>query len=226
MTSTTSSSFAASCAFAATGASAASAACTGFPDLQTAIAATPATRSASRMCSHPQSCIWPNGPPWPGFAHDSVAKRRSRIVVLCTAAIMPSMDKRTFLKTMTAVGAVGVSGTSVAKSGYDPGARMAVRVSEVEYRRTAKGRSLLARIYQPQGSGPFPMVLDLHGGAWSGKDRYANEPMSRAVAESGVVVVAIDMTLAAEAPYPASVQDANYAVRWMKAKASGWKGDP
>jgi acetyl esterase len=136
------------------------------------------------------------------------------------------MDKRSFLKTITAMGAVGVSGGSIAKAGYDPGARMAVRVSEMEYRRTAKGRPLLARIYQPQGSGPFPMVLDLHGGAWSGKDRYANEPMSRAVAESGVVVVAIDMTLAAEAPYPASVQDAHYAVRWMKAKAAGWKADP
>ena len=136
------------------------------------------------------------------------------------------MDKRAFLKTMTAIGAVGVTGPAFSRAGYDPAARMAVRVSEVEYRRTAKGRSLLARVYQPQGGGPFPMVLDLHGGAWSGKDRYANEPMSRAVAESGVIVVAIDMTLAAEAPYPASVQDAHYAVRWMKARASGWKGDP
>src|SRR5436190_505161 len=95
------------------------------------------------------------------------------------------MDKRSFLKTMTAIGAVGVSGASSAKSGYDPAARMAVKVSEVEYRRTAKGRPLLARIYQPQGKGPFPIVLDLHGGAWSGKDRYANEPMSRAAAAGG-----------------------------------------
>ena len=137
------------------------------------------------------------------------------------------MDKRSFLKTMTAIGAVGVSGASSAKSGYDPAARMAVKVSEVEYRRTAKGRPLLARIYQPQGKGPFPIVLDLHGGAWSGKDRYANEPMSRAVAESGVLVAAIDMTLAAESPYPASVQDAHYAVRWLKWQAlSKFNGDP
>jgi acetyl esterase/lipase len=70
------------------------------------------------------------------------------------------------------------------------------------------------------------MVLDLHGGAWSGKDRYANEPMSRAVAESGVVVAAIDMTLAAESPYPASVQDAHYAVRWLKWQAANFNGNP
>jgi acetyl esterase/lipase len=84
----------------------------------------------------------------------------------------------------------------------------------------------MARIYQPQGKGPFPTVLDLHGGAWNNKDRFANEPMDRAVAASGVLVVAIDMTLAPEAPYPASIQDANYGVRWLKWKAPTWNGDP
>jgi acetyl esterase/lipase len=108
---------------------------------------------------------------------------------------------------------------------YNPAASLEVKVSEVPFRRTAAGRSLMARIYQPQGAGPFPVLLDLHGGAWNNKDRFANEPMDRAVAASGVLVVAIDMTLAPEAPYPASVQDANYAIRWLKAKAAGWKGD-
>ena len=136
------------------------------------------------------------------------------------------MDKRAFLKTIAVSAAMPGIATAATARGYDPSARFAVKVSEVEYRRNAKGHALLARIYQPQGKGPFPMVLDLHGGAWSGKDRYANEPMSRAVAESGVVVVAIDMTLAGDAPYPASVQDAHYAVRWMKWKAPGWNGDP
>lgn len=137
------------------------------------------------------------------------------------------MDKRSFLKTMAAAGAAGVSGASLAKNGYDPNARLAVRVSEVEYRRNAKGRPLLARLYQPQGKGPFPMLLDLHGGAWSAKDRYANEPMARAIAESGVVVASVDLTLAGDAPYPASVQDAHYAARWMKWQAqTRLNGDP
>ncbi|OLE85120.1 MAG: hypothetical protein AUF76_01670 [Acidobacteria bacterium 13_1_20CM_2_65_9] len=85
---------------------------------------------------------------------------------------------------------------------------------------------LMARIYQPNGAGPFPTLLDLHGGAWNGKDRHAEEPMDRALAASGVLVVAIDMTLAPEAPYPACVQDANYGVRWLKSKAASWNGDP
>ena len=50
--------------------------------------------------------------------------------------------------------------------------------------------------------------------------------MDRALAASGILVVAIDMTLAPEAPYPACVQDANYGVRWLKWKAASWNGDP
>ena len=108
----------------------------------------------------------------------------------------------------------------------DPAATFEVKVTEVEFRRTTAGRQLMARIYQPAGTGPFPTMLDLHGGAWNAKDRKAEEPMDRALAASGVLVVAIDMTLAPEAPYPACIQDANYGVRWLKSKAAQWNGDP
>jgi len=108
---------------------------------------------------------------------------------------------------------------------YNPAARYPFKVSDVEFRRTPK-RTLLARVYQPQGAGPFPALLDLHGGAWFDKDRLANAPMDEALAASGILVVAVDLTLAPEAPYPASVQDANYGIRWLKSKAPEWKGDP
>jgi acetyl esterase/lipase len=140
----------------------------------------------------------------------------------------PFHGRRHFLKTMTtALGAVAVTGFDAgAKTAYDPSATFDIKVSEVELRRTRAGRTLMARIYQPMGAGPFPTILDLHGGAWNNKDRHAEEPMDRALAASGLLVVAIDMTLAPEAPYPASVQDANYAVRWLKWKAASWNGDP
>jgi acetyl esterase len=114
---------------------------------------------------------------------------------------------------------------ATAAPAYDPDARFDLVVSEVELRRNAAGRMLMARIYQPQGPGPFPAVLDLHGGAWSRKDRLAEEPMDRALASSGLLVVAVDLTLSSEAPYPACVQDANHAVRWLKANAARWNGD-
>jgi acetyl esterase len=141
---------------------------------------------------------------------------------------MNSYGRRDFLKMMTALGASGLSGAvapAYAATAYDPAAKFEIKVSEVEFRRNKAGRMLMARIYQPNGAGPFPTVLDLHGGAWNAKDRHAEEPMDRALAASGVLVVAIDMTLAPEAPYPACVQDANYGVRWLKANAVKWNGD-
>ena len=48
----------------------------------------------------------------------------------------------------------------------------------------------MARVYQPQGGGPFPVLLDLHGGAWNNQDRTANAMMDEALAKSGIVVVA------------------------------------
>jgi acetyl esterase len=149
------------------------------------------------------------------------------------------LGRRSFLTTALAVAGLPVvstlwparahsgspAGGPAMKTAYDPAAKLDLKVTEVELRRAVSGRMLMARVYQPQGVGPFPTLLDLHGGAWNNKDRFANEPMDRAVAASGVLVVAVDLTLAPEAPYPASVQDGNYGVRWLKSKAAEWNGE-
>lgn len=108
---------------------------------------------------------------------------------------------------------------------YNPANSFSIKTWEVEFLRAPK-RALMARIYQPQGAGPFPALLDLHGGAWNNKDRTANSTMDESLARSGLLVVAVDLTRAPEAPYPASVQDANYGVRWLKYQARQWSGDP
>jgi acetyl esterase len=145
-----------------------------------------------------------------------------------------TLVRRNFLKLMVASGGIALSAARTFRSSvahaasvpaYDSGASFDLAVSEVELRRNSAGRVLMARIYQPKGPGPFPTVLDLHGGAWNRKDRFAEEPMDRALAASGLLVVAVDMTLAPEAPYPACVLDANFAVRWLKANAATWNGD-
>jgi acetyl esterase/lipase len=108
---------------------------------------------------------------------------------------------------------------------YDPTKQFEIKTWDVEYRRDPT-RTLMARIYQPQGDGPFPALLDVHGGAWNDQDRKANAAMDERLVASGILVVAIDLRLAKEVPYPASVADANYGVRWLKSKALEWKGDP
>ena len=95
-----------------------------------------------------------------------------------------NLGRRSFLKTLTAIGAAGLPIASVSAAGesvkttYDASAKFDLNVTEVEMRKNTAGRMLLARIYQPKGVGPFPAVLDLHGGAWNAKDRIAEEPMT------------------------------------------------
>jgi len=56
--------------------------------------------------------------------------------------------------------------------------RFEFKTWDTEFRRAPK-RALMARVYQPQGGGPFPVLLDLHGGAWNNQDRTANVMMTR-----------------------------------------------
>ena len=67
-------------------------------------------------------------------------------------------------------------------STYNPAAQFEVKEWDVDFRQVPT-RMLKARVYQPQGPGPFPTLLDLHGGAWHDKDRFANVPMCQAVGE-------------------------------------------
>lgn len=90
---------------------------------------------------------------------------------------------------------------------------------DVEYRHDGQ-QSWLARIYQPQGSGPFPALIEIHGGAWNNNDRTQNAPLCSGLAESGMVVASVDFRLGTQAPYPASIADINFATRWLKANAS------
>ena len=94
---------------------------------------------------------------------------------------------------------------------------------DVEYQNQS-GKPWLARIYQPKGTGPFPSIVDVHGGAWHNGDRTNNAGIDRALAAKGIVVAAVDFRQPPEAGYPASICDVNLAVRWLKMHAPEFNG--
>ena len=104
---------------------------------------------------------------------------------------------------------------------YDPAHKCEITVHESEYQ-----SGLAVRIYQPVGAGPFPGLVDVHGGVWTNGDRTANEVMDWALAESGIVVAAVDFRQSPDHPYPAQVADVNLATRWLKAHAVEFNADP
>jgi acetyl esterase len=98
-------------------------------------------------------------------------------------------------------------------------------VEDIEFARP-DGVPLLARLYRPQGDGPFPGVVEVHGGAWTMNNRLTNQDIHRPLAESGVVVLSIDFRMPPLAQYPASLADINLGVRWLKTNAARLSVDP
>jgi acetyl esterase/lipase len=98
-------------------------------------------------------------------------------------------------------------------------------VDDVEYLRHGD-KPLLARVFRPRGAGPFPALVECHGGAWCASDRTTERLRHQFMAAHGIVSIALDFRSGNDAPYPASVQDINYAVRWAKLNARELKTRP
>jgi len=98
-------------------------------------------------------------------------------------------------------------------------------VDDVEYVRHGT-KPLLARLFRPRATGPFPLMVELHGGAWCRGDRLNDTVINEPLARSGVVVAALDFRMPPGAPYPASLADINYAIRWLKTRATEFGSRP
>jgi acetyl esterase/lipase len=83
-------------------------------------------------------------------------------------------------------------------------------------------------IYLPdEGEGPFPVILAFHGGAFMGCDKADLQvsPMLEGL-KRGYAVVSCNYRMSGEAKFPALVQDAKAAVRWVRANAAQYKLEP
>jgi acetyl esterase/lipase len=83
-------------------------------------------------------------------------------------------------------------------------------------------------IYLPdEGDGPFPVILNIHGGGWIGGDKAYKQVLSMLEGlERGYAVVAINYRLSGEAIWPAQINDCKAAIRWVRANADQYKLDP
>jgi acetyl esterase len=100
-----------------------------------------------------------------------------------------------------------------------------LEIEDIEYLRHGDN-PLLLRLFKPAGSGPFPLIVQLHGGAWCRGDRINDTALNEALAKSGVVVAALDWRMPPIAPYPAALADINYAIRWLKNRSGDLRSRP
>ena len=125
---------------------------------------------------------------------------------------------------------VKLEGKSVAKP--KPSAQAVPTIPEgmtvkraVEYAAFGE-RKIEMDVLIPKGEGPFPGVLLVHGGGWTGGKRQAFEAFAIELSKRGYVVGNIDYRLAPEEKFPGAVLDCKAAVRWMRAHATEYRLDP
>lgn len=102
----------------------------------------------------------------------------------------------------------------------------AVKVeTNVEYS-NPDNQHLQLDIARPEGDGPFPAVLCIHGGGFRAGNRQSYSGLIKKFAERGYVAATVTYRLAPKYPFPAAVHDVKAAVRWLRANARTYRIDP
>ena len=81
-------------------------------------------------------------------------------------------------------------------------------------------------LYLPEGSGPFPIVVLVHGGGFFTGDKQAVAGSAEYLASQGIAAASINYRLSGEATFPAAVHDCKAAVRFLRANAEVYRLDP
>lgn len=88
------------------------------------------------------------------------------------------------------------------------------------------GGAIPIRIYQPQGDGPFGVLVYFHGGGWVIGDLDTADAVCREIATlAELIVVSVDYRLAPEHVYPAAVEDSYAALQWVYANLETLQGN-
>lgn len=103
---------------------------------------------------------------------------------------------------------------------------------DVVYQTIDGYRPQIVDVYVPATKGPHPLVLYIHGGGWRGghtrhSGALADFPKAlAALAAEGFTVASLEYRLSSEAQFPAQLQDANAALRFLRGNAKAYKIDP
>ena len=81
-------------------------------------------------------------------------------------------------------------------------------------------------IYLPEGDGPFPVVVLIHGGAFKMGDKRMETQNAEALVAKGYAAASINYRLSGEAKYPAQIEDCKAAVRFLRANATKYHLNP
>jgi alpha-L-fucosidase 2 len=130
-----------------------------------------------------------------------------------------NLPRKSFVNLILFVGAIGICQIA-----------HAAITTDIEYGQ-ASGEHLKLDASIPDGPGPFPAVILVHGGGWTAGDKSGGPkkgymaPMHDALTKNGFAWFSINYRLAPHYPFPAPLEDVETAIRWVKAHAKEYHVD-
>jgi len=138
----------------------------------------------------------------------------------------PTLTRRSFFETAAIAGALATAVRPFAPEASAQAAAPIVTRTDVIYGRV-DGSALLANLAYPDGPGPRPAILSVHGGRWRAGNRTDASSIKVAQwAEFGFFAMSIDYRLVGGSPAPAPYVDMRCAIRWLHAHAADYGVDP
>jgi pectinesterase len=111
------------------------------------------------------------------------------------------------------------------EDGWVPTAAFYATCHNVEYG-DVDGQKLVLDVHVPDGPGPFPVAIIVHGGGWMSGDKETDIVPVFAPYATNFTWFTIYYRLAPTNRWPACFDDEQTAVRWVKQHATQYKGDP
>lgn len=119
----------------------------------------------------------------------------------------------------------GSSTTAVASETGAAERAKPIEVTRNQVFENVAGTELKADVYRPAGDAICPIVVMIHGGAWSSGDKWNLQDHAREMAQAGYVAISINYRLSPIYRYPAHLDDCAAAVKWAVKTADQWHGD-
>jgi len=180
-------------------------------------------------------------------AHMTRSSRAAIALSLSTASLLaatskPDAEMQAVLDALASLGGKPIETLSPAEARKQPTPADAVKkvlaaqgkstapepVAQVENRSIAgPAGQIPIRVYWPQGTGPFPVIVYIHGGGWVFADLDTYDSSARALTNAAqAIVVSTHYRQAPEHPYPAAHDDTFATYLWTMKNAQSLKGDP
>jgi acetyl esterase/lipase len=156
-----------------------------------------------------QEAIW--------AAYEEMVALAARELHVITAEDLPELAR---------TGLGGEGGTGSGENGvFHPG-KLGTVERDVTYCSPGGVPQRMDVYYPASAAGRWPALVFIHGGGWTGGDKAQGGPELAALRDAGFLVVSINYRLGPQYKFPAMIEDAKCAVRYLRAHAAVYNLDP